>query len=203
GWRESAAPRPTPTRTCPSGRWRSSTNRATSSPASTRPSTTARKNPPDPAGAPLAARIAAGRPLLQRTLLAVAFGGFEEGFLFRRGGTPQHLVAMRETTEARDDVAMLARMHQVVGNFRADLFRRLSHQLFEMRHALILQRQLLGMHQRHIEKHPADPRQGVIKTACHTFHHQRAGAMITGKRFRLAAMNIACELVEQNHQRQA
>jgi hypothetical protein len=70
-------------------------------------------------------------------------------------------------------------------------------------HALVLQRQAFGVHQRHVEEDPAGPGQLQVFTGRYGAQHQLLRARIAGKGLGLAAKDVAGELVEQDDQRQA
>src|SRR5437660_12643100 len=130
---------------------------------------------------------------MTRDLLARSSGeaaGIEEGLLFGHSRAAEHCVAVREPAEAANDAGMLAGiLEQILVAERA-----------AERHAPLLVRQVLGMHERQIEELPFRHRTLPVEAARDGAVGNRTRKRVGGKSARLAAEHVARELVEYDDQ---
>ncbi len=110
---------------------------------------------------------------------------------------------MRKTPEAGHDVAVQPRVAQVLVQRGVAERRGLLAQALEAAHGLVLQGQRLGVHQGHVEEHTGHHGQALVLAAGHGRVRERLGARIAGEGARLAAEQVARQLVQQEHQGQA
>src|SRR5262249_54917834 len=116
----------------------------------------------------------------------------QKGLLFRRGGAAECGIAMREPTEAADNVCMNFRPLQVV-NISGCLVKR---------EAAFLIGEILGMFKREVKEATQFYRHLAIETPDDGAGSDSARQRIGGKGSRLATEHIARELIKQNQQRQ-
>ena len=127
----------------------------------------------------------------------------QEFKLFRRAVAAQHRVAVRKAAKAGHDVAVQDGVLQVVGQDVFQTFGRARVQALKTGHAGVLLGQGFGVHQRHVDKHPASAGQGGVFAGVQRALAQGLGAGIAGKGAGLAPVDVAAELVQQQDERQA
>lgn len=103
--------------------------------------------------------------------------------------------------EALDDVAVRPGEAKIAAQRLVQRNRRVAQQTLEPLDAMRLQPEVFGVHQRHVQKHAANPGQCGILIACQRVSHKRLRAGIACKRQRIAAVHVAREPIEQHDER--
>src|SRR5690606_35846771 len=128
----------------------------------------------------------------------------EEHALLLAGVAAEDRVPVREAAEARDDVPVLHREAQgglevLAERPLPDLGREIVDEALEAPHALLLVRELLAVHERHVEEDPLDDGQVSLELGGERTLDERERAGVSRVHARAVAPGVARELVEEDH----
>ncbi|CAM5572757.1 hypothetical protein RLIN73S_03206 [Rhodanobacter lindaniclasticus] len=104
--------------------------------------------------------------------------------------------------EARDHLAMAPSIVEELGEWRTLRDRRLRVQRLEQFHRTLLQTHVLGMFQRQVGEYPPQRRQRLVETVGQPRQGDALRLDVGDPGARIAAMQVARKLVEQDQQRQ-
>jgi hypothetical protein len=121
--------------------------------------------------------------------------------LFRSRAVPaEYFIAMRKASEAGYHVPVCNRVIAIAVNFRSNLFIAIPEQLVEQFYAFFLDRQILAVFIGDVQEHAVNGGHVAIKPAGDRILNQCQGLAIAGECLRRAAVYVAGELIQQQHQ---
>jgi len=120
----------------------------------------------------------------------------KEGDFRRRGLAPEDGIAVRKVAEPRDDIGMPARPCE---RFRQAGF---PGQCAEQRERALLRIAIFSVLERHVQEPAAIRGEFAIESAINGFPSRRERPRVTGKGLRSPAVDVARELVEEQHTRE-